>query len=84
MIKHDNLPIQLIQGAYFIAFTTFNLAHWLFAFSYLALSFKIELFKNQLPEDTHKCRLNLANILVCILNVLIPAVVWGSNVKKEI
>jgi hypothetical protein len=50
MLKHDNIPIQLIQGAYFIAFTSFNLAEWLFAFSYLALSFKIELIKNQLPE----------------------------------
>ena len=56
--------------------TTFNLAHWVFAFSYLALSYRLQLIAKGLPENTYNCHLNTANFLVCLLNVAIPAIVW--------
>ena len=63
--------------------TTFNLAHWLFAFSYLVLSYQIELTLKQLPADTYNCRLNAANIVVCLLSVTIPAICWVSNMREK-
>ena len=66
----------IINACFSIANATFNLAHWLFAFSYLVLSYRIELSVRKIQEDTHKFRLNLANIFVCLLNVAIPLIVW--------
>jgi hypothetical protein len=63
--------------------TTFNLAHWVFAFSYLALSYRLELISKSLPEDTHNCRLNTVNLVVCLVNVAIPAIYWVFNMKEE-
>jgi hypothetical protein len=63
--------------------TTFNLAHWLFAFSYLALSYRMELTAKNLPADTHNCRLNTVNILVCLFNVIVTAIYWINSVKGE-
>ena len=60
----------------------FNQAHWFFAFSYLVLSYRIELSVNRLPEDTHNCRLNAANIFVCLLNVALPLICWLFNVRE--
>jgi hypothetical protein len=74
---------QIIQGCVFIAFTTFNLAHWIFAFSYFALSYRLELIAKGLPEDTQNCRLNIANIIVCLFNLVIPAIVWLCRMKGE-
>jgi len=36
----------------------------------------MEQIKNNLPEDTYKCRLDTLNILVCLFNVVVPAIVW--------
>jgi len=36
----------------------------------------MELIKNKLPEDKHDRRLNTLNILVCLLNLLVPALAW--------
>jgi len=36
----------------------------------------MELIKNKLPEDKHNCRLNTLNILVCLLNLVVPALAW--------
>jgi len=47
-----------------------------FAFSYLVLSYRIEQIKNNLPEDTYKCRLDTVNIVVCLFNVVVLAIVW--------
>jgi hypothetical protein len=63
--------------------TTFNLAHWVFAFSYWALSYRLELISKNLPQDTHNCRLNTLNVIVCIINVAIPAMIWVFNMKVE-
>jgi hypothetical protein len=62
---------------------TFNLAHWLFALSYLALSFRLELIANNLPEDTYNKRFNTVNIITCLVNVAISAFVWIYHVKRE-
>ena len=82
-MTHDNLSTQLIETCYFFSVSTFNLAHWLFAYSYLVLSFKIELMAKDLPEDTHNFRLTTLNIIVCLLNVIIPAILWGCIVNGK-
>jgi hypothetical protein len=43
----------------------------------LALSYRLELISKELPEYTHNFRLNMVNIIVCLLNVAIPAIVLG-------
>jgi hypothetical protein len=67
----------------FTTVTTFNLAHWVFAFSYLALSYRLELISKNLPENTHNCRLNTVNVIVCLFNVAMPAMFWVFSMKKE-
>ncbi len=52
------------------------MAHWVFAFSYLALSYRLELISKNLPEDTYNCRLNTVNVNFCLINVAITAMVW--------
>ncbi len=83
MLIHSNLFHQFLEASEFISFTAFNLAHWFFAFSYLVLSFRIELTKNKLPEDTYNCRLNAVNIFVCLFNVIVPAIIWIYDIKRE-
>ena len=36
----------------------------------------MELTAAKLPADTHNCRLNTLNILVCLFNVIVPAIYW--------
>jgi hypothetical protein len=43
----------------------------------------MELFAKNLPADTHNCRLNALNIFVCLLNVIVPAIVWIYDAKFE-
>jgi hypothetical protein len=64
--------------------TTLNLAHWVFAFSYLALSYQLELISKKMHENTHNCRLNTVNIIFCLVNVAIPAMVWVFDTKVKI
>jgi hypothetical protein len=67
----------------FTSNTSFNLAHWIFAFSYLVLSYRLELIAKGLPEGTHNCRLKAVNILVCLFNLAIPALYWVYYIKRE-
>ena len=60
------------------------MAHWVFAFSYLALSYRLELISKDLPEDTHNRRLNTVNVIVCLFNVAIPAIYWVFNMKDKV
>jgi hypothetical protein len=60
----------------FLDISSFNLAHWLFAYNYWALSWRVELIKRQMNPDTYNCRLNAANIVVSLISVLIPAIDW--------
>ena len=60
----------------FLHIASFNLAHWLFAFNYWALSWRVELTKNRMPPDTYNCRLNTINIVMSLINVMIPAIDW--------
>jgi hypothetical protein len=49
----------------------------------LVLSFRIKLTAQGLPEDTYNCRLRTVNILACVFNVAIPAIVWIYNMINE-
>jgi hypothetical protein len=67
---------QSADATWFLNIATFNLAHWLFAFNYWALSWRIELIKNQISPDIYNSRLNTLNIAVSMINVLMPAIDW--------
>jgi len=60
----------------FASTTTFNLAHWFFAYSYLVLSYRADLLLNNMPEDTYNCRINAVNIVVCLFNIVVPLIYW--------
>ncbi len=49
----------------------------------MALSYRLELISKNLPANTHNYRLNTVNVIVCLINVAIPAIVWVFNIKKE-
>ena len=66
-----------------ISYTMFNMAHWTFAFSYLVLSYRMELTAKNLPEDTYNCRLNTVNILVILFTVVVSAIVCIFAAKRE-
>jgi hypothetical protein len=83
VLNHYDLAVMMLQACGFTSNTTFNLAYWLFAFSYLALSYRMELTAKKLPEDTHNCRLNTVNILVCLLNVIVTVIYWICDVKQD-
>jgi hypothetical protein len=82
-LKHPYLANQILQACDFTVNTTFNLAHWVFAFSYLALSYRLELISKSLPGVTHNRRLNTVNFIVCLFNVAIPAIVWVLWIEEE-
>ncbi len=82
-LNHSDLYFQMAQACNFTSNTAFNLAHWFFAFSYLALSYRLELIAKKLPEDTHNCRLNTVNIVVCLLNVAVTAIIWIYTIKGD-
>jgi uncharacterized membrane protein AbrB (regulator of aidB expression) len=83
VLYHQDLFFQTLQAFEFLSYATFNLAHWLFAFSYFVLSFRIEMTTKDLPEDTHKFRLVAVNTIVCLFNVAVPALVWIYSVKEK-
>jgi hypothetical protein len=66
-----------------ISFLTFNLAHWIFAFSYLALSYRVEMKIMGKSTYTLDCRLNAVNIVVSVLNVAFPVMGWICSLKDE-
>ena len=82
-LNHVDLANQILQACGLTLSTTFNLAHWVFAFSYLALSYRLELFSKDLPENTHNRRLNTVNVILCLVNVAIPAIYWVFFMKEE-
>ncbi len=67
----------------FTSNTTFNLAHWVFAFSYLALSYRLQLISKKLPEAILNRRLNTVNVIFCLFNVTIPSIYWVFWIRKE-
>ncbi len=82
-LNHYNLANQILNACAFTLNTTFNLAHWVFAFSYLALSYRLELISKNLPENTQNRRLNTVNVIVCIMNVAITAIWWVLWIEEE-
>jgi energy-coupling factor transporter transmembrane protein EcfT len=81
--KQTESDRQIRFAMIFTSDTAYNLAHWFFAVSYFALSFRVELTAKGLPEDTYNCRLHAINILVCLFNVVISAFEWASNIKTD-
>ena len=75
-LNHLTLAKQSLDLCVFTTNTSFNLAHWFFAFSYWALSHRFELIAKGLPEDTHRCRLKTVNAIVCLLNFAITVAEW--------
>jgi hypothetical protein len=43
----------------------------------------MELTAKKMPADTYNFRLNTLNILVCLLNVIVPAIYWIYVAKRE-
>ncbi len=78
-----DLVYQITLACGITSYMTFNLAHWFFAFSYLALSYRIELTAKNLSLDTYNCRLSTVNIFVCLFNVVVPAIIWIYSAKGE-
>ena len=67
---------QLIMASQFLIITTFNLAHWFFAYNYWALSWRIDLVSDRMPAEAYNFRLKIVNIMVCLLTVLMPVIEW--------
>ncbi len=68
----------------FLNTAAFNLAHWLFAYHYWAMSWRVELIKNGMTPDTYNCRLKAVNIVVSLINVLIPAIRWLLHIYNKL
>ena len=79
----DLAEINILQSLRFTRNSTFNLAHWFFAFSYLVISYRMEVTAKRLPADTYNCRIYTLNILFSVLNVAMPAMVWFFIAIKE-
>ena len=82
-LNHSELGSQILQGLEFTSCVTFNLAHWIFAFSYFYFSYQLELAAKGMPEDTYNCRLTTVNILMCLFSVAVPAFVWILAMKHD-
>jgi len=76
-LTNVELARQVINGCWFICNLSFNLAHWVFAFNYLALSYRLKLASEGLPEDKYNRQLNTVNAVVCLINVAASAVDWA-------
>jgi len=63
----------IIDACGFTLETAFYLAHWIFAFSYLALSYRLELASKDQRENAYNCRLNTVNAIVCLIIIAINA-----------
>jgi hypothetical protein len=82
-LYHLELGSQILQSLEFTSCVTFDLAHWIFAFSYFDFSYQLELAAKGMPEDTYKCRLTTLNILMCLFSVAVPAFVWILAMKHD-
>jgi len=80
---HPDVASHILSACLFITNSAFNLAHWVFAFSYLELSYRLELVAKKLPQNYHDRRLNTINAIVCLINVTIPATVWVFYGKED-
>jgi len=73
-VKHSALWIQTINAFGFVSLTTFYLAHWVFAFCYLALTYRFQLVSKGMPEGAYNRRLNWLNAIVCLAIVAITSI----------
>ena len=70
---HPNFPIFLVYTAYFLGSSTFNSAHWVFAYKYFETSIQVRHLFNQskIPETQLKLMKYMFWILLA-LNILVP------------
>ena len=54
----------------------FNQAHWLFAYNYWVLSWRIELLQEEMSPDTYNKSLRIIYIVVTLITVGMPAIDW--------
>jgi len=73
-VERYELVQEIVLGCFFTTNTALNLAHWVFAHSYLALSFRVELVLKGQSEHKYNRQLNAINVIVCLLNVALPAI----------
>ncbi len=59
--------------AVFLAYASFVVAHWQFAFDYFRLSYKTKLKNDKRPVDTNKCLLDASNYTVSVIIILMSA-----------
>jgi len=62
----------------------FNQAHWLFAFKYWVISWRIELIKKGMDPEKHNKSLKIVNIVVTLITVGLPAIDWVLYNNKKI
>jgi len=67
-----------------VSYSTFAVAHWIFAFSYYAISLRVELTVKKLPPERNDKRLNTLNVLVILLTVLIAALAEWLLVSNDL
>jgi len=67
---------QIVVAAFFFFNAAFNEAHWLLAYNYWVLSFRVELIKNAISPNAYNFRFNALNIVVSLINVMMPAMQW--------
>jgi hypothetical protein len=82
-LNHPDLTDQILQACGFISNTAFNLDHWFFVFSYLVISYRVELTARGITDDSYNCSLNAVNILVCLFNVVIHSIFCLYFIKGE-
>lgn len=71
--RHPNFPIFLVYTAYFLGSSTFNCAHWVFAYKYFEISVQVRHLFNQskIPDYNLKLMKSMFWILLA-LNILVP------------
>jgi len=83
-LSHPKLAKQILSACIYTSNAPFYLAHWIFAYSYLTLSIRLELLSKKMPTNTYKRRLITANVLVCLFNVTVPAGFWVVDDKENL
>jgi len=77
------LYIQVQLGASFLSVAAFNEAHWLFAYNYWVLSWRIDLIRKRMSPDIYYCRFTTVNILMSLIILLLPAVDWVLQANQK-
>lgn len=82
-LNHPVIANQILEACGFTSDISFYIAHWVFAFSYLCLSYRFELIKKNLNEISYNRRLNIVNAIVCVIIVAMTAVIWVLDTENK-